>query len=95
MYNLSHDESIAEKVCKVFGDKRVTSGPEVMLFWQMITNLKQVKGELEKSHYQLQSIIRNVMDGIIMINELEKYRDSIRQPRKFSAIRSKMHWAKT
>ena len=70
VYNLSHDDSIAEKVCKVFGDKRVTSGPEVMLFWQMITNLKQVKGELEKSHYQLQSIIRNVMDGIIMINEL-------------------------
>jgi diguanylate cyclase (GGDEF)-like protein/PAS domain S-box-containing protein len=70
VYNLSHDDSIAEKACKVFGDKRVTSGPEVMLFWQMITNLKQVKGELEKSHYQLQSIIRNVMDGIIMINEL-------------------------
>jgi diguanylate cyclase (GGDEF)-like protein/PAS domain S-box-containing protein len=41
-----------------------------MLFWQMITNLKQVKGDLEKSHFQLQSIIRNVMDGIIMINEL-------------------------
>jgi diguanylate cyclase (GGDEF)-like protein/PAS domain S-box-containing protein len=70
VYNLSHDDSIAEKACKVFGDKRVTSGPEVMLFWQMVTNLKQVKGELEKSHYQLQSIIRNVMDGIIMINEL-------------------------
>jgi diguanylate cyclase (GGDEF)-like protein/PAS domain S-box-containing protein len=70
VYNLSHDDSIAEKARKVFGDKRVTSGPEVMLFWQMITNLKQVKGELEKSHYQLQSIIRNVMDGIIMINEL-------------------------
>ncbi len=69
VYNLSHDDSIAEEVRKVFGDKRVTSGPEVMLFWQMVTNLKQVKGELEKSHYQLQSIIRNVMDGIIMIND--------------------------
>ena len=69
VYNLSHDDTIVEEVRKVFGDKRVASGPEVTLFWQMDTNLKQVKGELEKSHYQLQSIIRNVMDGIIMINE--------------------------
>ncbi|MBI5889914.1 MAG: diguanylate cyclase [Nitrosomonadales bacterium] len=69
VYNLSHDDSIAEEVRKIFGDKRVASGTEVKLFWQMVTNLKQVKGELEKSHYQLQSIIRNVMDGIIMINE--------------------------
>lgn len=69
VYNLSHDDTIAEEARKVFGDKRVSGGPEVMLFWQMVTNLKLVKGELEKSHYQLQSIIRNVMDGIIMINE--------------------------
>ena len=69
VYNLSHDDTIVDEVRKVFGDKRVASGPEVGLFWQMVTNLKQVKGELEKSHYQLQSIIRNVMDGIIMIND--------------------------
>ncbi|MBU1424951.1 MAG: diguanylate cyclase [Gammaproteobacteria bacterium] len=69
VYNLSHDDTIVEEARKVFGDKRVSSGPEVMLFWQMVTNLKKIKGELEKSHYQLQSIILNVMDGIIMINE--------------------------
>jgi diguanylate cyclase (GGDEF)-like protein/PAS domain S-box-containing protein len=69
IYNLTHDDSIGEEARKVFGDKRVASGTEVKLFWQMVTNLKQVKSELEKSHYQLQSIIRNVMDGIIMINE--------------------------
>lgn len=68
VYNLSHDESIAEKANQIFGDKRVTGGPEVKLFWQMVTNLKQTKGELEKSQNQLQSIIRNVMDGIITIN---------------------------
>lgn len=69
VYNLSHDDSIAKEVEKVFGDKRVTSGPEVKLFWQMVTNLKQTKGKLEESQNQLQSIIRNVMDGIITINE--------------------------
>lgn len=69
VYNLSHNDSIAEEADKIFGDKRVASGPEVKLFWQMVTNLKQTKGELEKSQDQLQSIIRNVMDGIITINE--------------------------
>jgi diguanylate cyclase (GGDEF)-like protein/PAS domain S-box-containing protein len=53
----------------VFGDKRVASGLEVQLFWQMVTNLKQTKGDLEKSQNQLQSIISNVMDGIITIND--------------------------
>lgn len=69
VYNLSHDDSIAEEAGKIFGDKRVASGPEVKLFWQMIMNLKQTKGELERSQHQLQSIIHNVMDGIIMIDD--------------------------
>lgn len=69
VYNLSHDDGIAEAAFKVFGDRRVASGLEVQLFWQMVTNLKQIKNELEKSQYQLQSIISNVMDGIITINE--------------------------
>jgi len=71
VYNLSHDEKITGEVAKVFGDqKRVASGPEVNLFWQMVTNLKQVKVELEKSQSQLQAIIYNAMDGIITISEL-------------------------
>jgi diguanylate cyclase (GGDEF)-like protein/PAS domain S-box-containing protein len=68
VYNLSHDDTIAAEANKVFGDKRVASGLEVQLFWQMVTNLKQIKGDLEKSQNQLQSIISNVMDGIITIN---------------------------
>ena len=69
VYNLSHNDSIAEEADKIFGDKRVASGPEVKLFWQMVTNLKKIKGDLEKSQDQLQSIIHNVMDGIITIDE--------------------------
>jgi len=69
VYNLSHDDSLAEEAYKVFGDRRVASGHEIQLFWQMVTNLKQIKGDLEKSQHQLQSIISNVMDGIITINE--------------------------
>jgi diguanylate cyclase (GGDEF)-like protein/PAS domain S-box-containing protein len=69
VYNLSHDDTIADEAFKVFGDRRVASGHEVQLFWQMVTNLRQTKSELEKSQNQLQSIISNVMDGIITINE--------------------------
>jgi len=69
VYNLSHDEAITAEVGKVFGaDKRVASGPEVNLFWQMVTNLKKIRGELEQSQSQLQAIIHNAMDGIITIN---------------------------
>ena len=70
VYNLSHDEAVTAEVGKVFGDqKRVASGLEVNLFWQMVTNLKQTKLDLEKSQDQLQAIIHNAMDGIITINE--------------------------
>ena len=69
VYNLSHDDTVAAEARKVFGDKQVTSGQEVKLFWQMVTNLKQTKNELEKSQGQLQAIIQNVMDGIITIDE--------------------------
>lgn len=83
VYNLSHDDTIAEAAGKVFGDdKRVASGVEVMLFWQMVTNLKQIKVELEKSQNQLQSIIQNAMDGIIMINgsgEIEGFNPAAEQ----------------
>ena len=69
IYNLTHDENIAAQAVEVFGGKHVTSGPEAKLFWQIVTNLKQVKGELEKSQNQLQAIIQNVMDGIVTIDE--------------------------
>jgi diguanylate cyclase (GGDEF)-like protein/PAS domain S-box-containing protein len=35
----------------------------------MVTNLKQIKGELERSQSQLQAIIHNAMDGIITSDE--------------------------
>jgi diguanylate cyclase (GGDEF)-like protein/PAS domain S-box-containing protein len=69
VYNLSHDDAVAQEAALIFGNKRVASGPEVKLFWQMVTNLKQIKVNLEKSQSQLQAIIHNVMDGIITINE--------------------------
>lgn len=69
VYNLTHDESIVAEVNKVFGDKKVTSGLEAKLFWQIVTNLKRIKGDLEQSQSQLNAIIHHAMDGIITVNE--------------------------
>lgn len=69
VYNLTHDDSISDMVGEIFGTKKVTSGPEAKLFWQMVTNLKRIREELEKSQNQLKAIIHHAMDGIITINE--------------------------
>lgn len=69
IYNLTHDDKVADDVAAVFPNKKVTSGPEAKLFWQIVTNLKRVKEELESSQGQLNAIINHAIDGIITINE--------------------------
>lgn len=69
VYNLTHDDTVAEEVSRAFGNKKVTSGPEAKLFWQIVTNLKRIKTELENSQNQLNAIIRHAMDGIVTISE--------------------------
>ena len=69
VYNLTHDDAIAEQASKVFGNMNVTGGIEAKLTWQMVTNLKRIKNELEASQSQLQAIINSAMDGIITMTE--------------------------
>jgi diguanylate cyclase (GGDEF)-like protein/PAS domain S-box-containing protein len=69
VYNLTHDDSITEQVNRVFSNKKVTSGMEAKLLWQMVTNMKCIKDEFETSQIQLQAIINNMMDGIITLTE--------------------------
>lgn len=70
IYNLTHDDSIAQEAVAILGSKKVTGGPEAKLFWQMVTNMKRMKSELLKSQDQLKAVIQHAMDGIITINEL-------------------------
>lgn len=72
VYNLTHDDTVGEMVGEVLGARKVTSGPEAKLFWQMVTNLKRIREELEKSQNQLKAIIYHAMDGIITINESDE-----------------------
>lgn len=69
VYNLTHDDSVAEEIGRTFPNKKVTSGPEAKLFWQMVTNLKRIKTELETSQNQLNAIIRHAMDGIVTVSD--------------------------
>lgn len=67
VYNLTHDDAIAEQVRSVFSN--VTSGLEAKLIWQMVTDMKRIKDKFETSQSQLQAIINNVKDGIITMSE--------------------------
>jgi diguanylate cyclase (GGDEF)-like protein/PAS domain S-box-containing protein len=69
VYNLTHNDAIAEEIANTFGNRNVTSGVAAKLIWQMVTNLKRIKGELEASQAQLKAIISHAMDGIITTNE--------------------------
>ncbi len=69
VYNLTHDDAVAGEVAKVFGNKKVTGGAEARLFWQIVTNLKETKRQLEQNQQHMQAIIDNAMDGIVTINE--------------------------
>jgi len=69
VYNLTHDDGVAESIAAGFGNRNVTSGAAAKLIWQMVTKLKRVKGELEASQGQLRAIISHAMDGIITTRE--------------------------
>jgi signal transduction histidine kinase len=53
VYNLTHDDSIAEKVKEQFGNIKVTDGTEAGLLWRMVTNMKSAKDQLEAANIQL------------------------------------------
>lgn len=69
IYNLTHADDVVADVEAVLENKKMTSGPEAKLFWQIVTNLKRIKTELETSQNQLNAIIHHAMDGIITIAE--------------------------
>jgi signal transduction histidine kinase len=53
VYNLTHDDSLAEEAKKLFGNIKVTDGTEAGLLWRMVTNMKSAKDQLEAANIQL------------------------------------------
>jgi len=69
IYNLTDSDKVADVVTSVLGDvRRIVTGAEARLIWQMVTNVKKLKGELEHSQSHLQAIIHNVLDGIVTVD---------------------------
>lgn len=69
VYNLTHDDALTETARRILGYAAATGGPEARLIWQMVTNLKRIKTELESSQRQLKAIFDHAMDGIITVDE--------------------------
>jgi diguanylate cyclase (GGDEF)-like protein/PAS domain S-box-containing protein len=73
VYNLTHDDSVAELVQSALGCSG-TSGSEAKLIWQMVTDLKRVKTELQASQRQFKAIFDSAMDGIVIFNAAAQIR---------------------
>jgi diguanylate cyclase (GGDEF)-like protein/PAS domain S-box-containing protein len=67
VYNLTHDDGVATLVQSILGICG-TSSNEARLIWQMVTNLKRVKDELQASQGQFKAIFDSAMDGILIFN---------------------------
>ena len=68
VFNLTHDETISEMATSIVGPSSVIGGLEATLIWKMVTQLKEARDKLEKSHAFTESIITHAMEGIILIN---------------------------
>jgi len=68
VFNLTHDEAVSDVASEAVGASSVIGGLEARLIWQMVTQLKETRSELQKSQLLNQSIISHAMEGIILIN---------------------------
>jgi diguanylate cyclase (GGDEF)-like protein/PAS domain S-box-containing protein len=68
VYNLTHDDAVDAQVRRLLG-RSGTGGVEAKLVWQMVTNLKRVKEDLQASQNQFKAIFDNAMDGIVIFDE--------------------------
>lgn len=68
VFNMTHDQSLAEVAARHVGTGSVIGGQEARFFWHIITRLQSVKAELLDNQARLQAVIHNVQEGIILAN---------------------------
>lgn len=68
VFNMTHDQSLAEVAARYVGAGSVIGGQEARFFWHIITRLQTVKTELLDNQTRLQAVIHNVQEGIVLIH---------------------------
>ena len=68
VFNMTHDQSLAEVAARYVGAGSVIGGQEARFFWHIITRLQAVKTELLDNQTRLQAVIHNVQEGIVLID---------------------------
>lgn len=68
VFNMTHDQSLAEVAGRHVGAGSVIGGQEARFFWHIITRLQAVKTELLDNQTRLQAVIHNVQEGIVLID---------------------------
>jgi len=53
VYNLTHDESIATKAAIIASKTKVVGGSEAKLLWNMVTNMKRMRKQLEDANIKM------------------------------------------
>ena len=68
VFNMTHDQSLAEVAAGYVGAGSVIGGQEARFFWHIITRLQSVKTELLDNQMRLQAVIYNVKEGIVLLD---------------------------
>jgi len=68
VFNMSNNEDVTDAAARRVGSGAVIGGQEAKLFWQIISRLQTIQGELWENQSRLKAVIHNVCEGIVTIN---------------------------
>jgi len=68
VFNMTNNDSLSDIAAKRVGSGGVIGGQEAKIFWQIISRLQTVQGDLRENQSRLKAVIHNVSEGIVTIN---------------------------
>ncbi len=68
VFNMTHDQSLAERAIRSVGADNVIGGQQAKFFWSIIARLQAARAESLENQVRLQAVIRNIQESIISID---------------------------
>lgn len=68
VFNMTHDQSLAERAIRSVGADNVIGGQQAEFFWHIITRLQKTRAESLENQVRLQAVIHNIQESIISID---------------------------